>query len=317
MAVGGGDTIAAIATASGPAGVGIVRVSGPAAIAIVGRLTGRAPASLPDRVLVRAVVRGLDGARLDDGLVAVMRAPGSFTGDDVAELQVHGCPVNLGQVLAAVVAAGARIAEPGEMTRRAVLAGKLSVSAAEAMLAVVEARSERGWALAQAHLGGALADEVARTRRRVVDALAELEAHIDFPEDDLPALAAARLRGELDAAARSAGALAASFGAGRAAIEGLRVAIVGVVNVGKSALLNALVGRERALVSPEPGTTRDYVEVSVVWDGVAVTLIDTAGWRGEADGLEARGIALGRARAAQCDVVLEVIAAGEPPRPLC
>lgn len=316
MVAGGSDTIAAIATASGPAGVGIVRVSGPDAIAIVGRLTRRAPAALPDRVLVRAVVSDLAGARLDDGVVVAMRAPRSFTGEDVVELQVHGGPVNLGQVLAAVVAAGARIAEPGEMTRRAVLAGKLSVSAAEAMLAVVEARSERAWALAQAHLGGALATAVAATRRRVIDALAELEAHIDFPEEDLPTLARHRLRGVLIEARDAAAALAASFGAGRVAIEGLRVAIVGVVNVGKSALLNALVGRERALVSPEAGTTRDYVEVPVVWDGVAVTLIDTAGWRAGAGGLEERGIAMGRARADECDVVLEVIAAGDAARPL-
>ena len=316
MIASGSDTIAAIATASGPAGVGIVRVSGPAALTIVAGLTRRAATDFTDRTLVRAVIRGPDGGRLDDGLVAVMRAPHSFTGDDVAELQVHGGPVNLGQVLAAVVAAGARIAEPGEMTRRAVVAGKLSVSAAEAMLAVVEARSERGWSLAQAHLGGGLAAAVARTRAQVVEALAELEAHIDFPEEDLPPLARTRLLDGLTAATAATAALVASFGAGRVALEGLRVAIVGVVNVGKSALLNALVGRERALVSAEPGTTRDYVEVPVIWDGLAVTLIDTAGWRGDAGDLEQRGIALGRARADEADVVVEMLAAGEPPRAL-
>lgn len=317
MSAGGlADTIAAIATATGVAGVGIVRVSGPDAIAIATRLTGRAAAALPDRTLVRAVVRDGEGRRLDDGLVVAMRAPRTFTGDDVVELQVHGGAVNLGRVLAAAVAAGARVAEPGELTRRALVAGKVSVVEAEAMLAVIEARTERAWALAQAHLGGALAASVARLRAAVTELVAELEAHIDFPEDDLPTLVRGRLRDGLATASASAETLAASFGAGRVAIEGLRVAIVGAVNVGKSALLNALVGRERALVSPEAGTTRDYVEAAVVWDGVAVTLIDTAGWRTATGELEARGIELGRARAAEADVVVEVIAPGEDVRPL-
>ncbi|MBK9035058.1 MAG: 50S ribosome-binding GTPase [Myxococcales bacterium] len=310
------DTIAGIATATGPAGVGIVRVSGPAAIAIATALTGRAASGLPDRLLVRAVVRDARGRRLDDGLVVAMRGPRTFTGDDVVELQVHGGPVNLGRVLAAAVAAGARIAEPGELTRRALAAGKLTVVEAEAMLAVVEARTERAWALAQAHLGGQLGAAVAQARAAVADLVAELEAHIDFPEEDLPALARDRLGAGLAASAAAAARLVASFGVGRVAIDGLRVAIVGAVNVGKSALLNALVGRERALVSPEAGTTRDYVEVAVVWDGVAITLIDTAGWRADAAGLEERGIALGRARADECDVVLELCGPGEAPRAL-
>lgn len=317
MTTGGGlDTIAAIATATGVAGVGIVRVSGPEAIAIATRLTGRAPSALPDRLLVRAVVRDDAGRRLDDGLVVAMRGPRTFTGDDVVELQVHGGAVNLGRVLAAAVAAGARVAEPGELTRRALVAGKVTVVEAEAMLAVIEARTERAWGLAQAQLDGRLSAAVATLRAAVTDAVAELEAHIDFPEDDLPALVRDRLRAALAAAGRSATTLAASFGAGRVAIEGLRVAIVGAVNVGKSALLNALVGRERALVSPEAGTTRDYVEVAVVWGGVAVTLIDTAGWRDATGDLEARGIELGRARAAEADVVVEVIAPGEEARAL-
>jgi tRNA modification GTPase len=305
------ETIAGIATAAGAAGVGIVRLSGPSALAIATAVTGRGASSLPDRRLVRAVVRSADGARLDDGLVVAMRGPHTFTGEDVVELQVHGGAVNLGRVLSAVVAAGARIAEPGELTRRAVAAGKVSVLEAEAMLAVVTAQTERGWAMAQAQLGGAVAAAVAAARDQAADALAVLEAHIDFPDEDLPALVRDELLAELGAAEAAAGRLAASFGPGRVALEGLRVAFVGAVNVGKSALFNALLGRERALVSPEAGTTRDYVEATVVWDGVAVTLIDTAGRRDQAIGLEARGIELGAARALDCEVVVEVIGPGE------
>lgn len=310
------DTIAGIATATGAAGVGIVRLSGGEALAIAERVTGLAAEALPDRVLVRARVRDGAGARLDDGLAVAMRGPRSFTGEDVVELHVHGGAVNLGRVLAAVVAAGARIAEPGELTRRALAAGKVSVVEAEAMLAVVGARTERGWELAQRQLGGALTRAVAAARADAADTVAVLEAHIDFPEEDLPALARAELAAGCGRAAAAAARLADSFGAGRVALDGLRVALVGAVNVGKSALFNALLGKDRALVSPEAGTTRDYVEATVVWDGVAVTLIDTAGRREEATGLEARGIELGAARAEDCEVVLEVIGPGEEARAL-
>lgn len=301
------DTIAGIATASGPAGIGIVRVTGPDAIAIATALTGLPAARLRDRVLVRAVVRDASGRRLDDGLVVAMRAPATFTGDDTVELQVHGGAVNLGNVLAAAAAAGARLAQPGEMTRRALAAGKIGVLEAEAMMAVVGARTVRAWALAQAHLGGGAAATVAALRTDATAIVAELEAHLDFPEEDLPPVSRDRLHDALAALAARTTRLADSFGAGRALTEGLRVAIVGAVNAGKSALLNALLGRERALVSPAAGTTRDYLEASVVWDGVAVTLVDTAGWRAGADDLESRGIALGQSRAAECDVVVHVV----------
>ena len=310
------DTIAAIATATGVGGVGIVRISGPSALAVAGAVTGRAAAAWEDRRLARVTVRAADGRRIDDGLGVAMRAPASFTGDDVVELHVHGGAVNLGAVLGVVLAAGARAAEPGEFTRRALAAGKIGVLEAEAMLAVVHAGSERGWSLAQGQLGGALAGEVAGLRTEATAVLAEIEAGIDFPDEAV----APATRGELERRARSLAAatarLAASFGAGRALAEGLTVAIVGRVNAGKSSLLNALAGSERALVSPEPGTTRDWVEARVLWRGVAVTLIDTAGLRGgdgETGGeLERRGIDLGRRRAAEAHVVLAVVAPGDP-----
>ncbi|HVV82918.1 MAG TPA: GTPase, partial [Kofleriaceae bacterium] len=263
------DTIAAIATATGAGGIGVVRVSGPAALAIGARVTGVAAEALVDRLARRVVVRSAAGARLDDGLALAMRGPRSFTGEDVVELHVHGGAVNLAQVLAAVVAAGARVAEPGEFTRRALEAGKIDVVRAEAMLAVVQAPSARAWALAQRNLGGELSAEVARLRASATALLAEVEAGLDFPEEDLAPAAMAAVAGQAAALASACQRLAASFGVGRALERGLVVALVGAVNAGKSSLVNALVGAERVLVSAEPGTTRDFVEVRVEWDGVA------------------------------------------------
>ena len=304
---GGNDTIAACATAAGTGGVAIVRVSGPAAVAIASAVTGGDATAWEDRRLVRARIVGGDARRIDDGLAVVMRGPRSFTGEDVVELHVHGGAVNVGAVLGAVVAAGARLAEPGEFTRRALEAGKLSVAEAEAMLAVVSAPSARAWALAQAQLAGGLAREVAAQREAAAGVLAELEARIDFPEEGVEPADRELLGAALAQLERAAATLERSFVAGRALTDGVVVAVVGAVNAGKSALVNALVGAERVLVSEEPGTTRDYVEVRAIWEGVAVTLVDTAGERDAAAEVERRGIDLGRARAAAADLRLRVV----------
>jgi tRNA modification GTPase len=297
------ETIAAIATATGRGGVGIVRVSGPDAIAIVSGLLGRA--ELPERQLVRGVARAQDGERLDDVLAAAMRGPRSFTGEDVAEVFGHGGTVNMGRLLREVMARGARPAEPGEFTRRAFENGKLDLTRAEALLGVIEAGSERAWRVAQAQLAGGLGARVDGLRAEATVLLAEVEASIDFPEEDLAVPTAASLVARCTALAAACAQLARTFRVGRALRRGVEVAIVGPVNAGKSSLFNALVGRERAIVSAEPGTTRDYVEAQVEWDGVAVTLIDTAGWRsGDAEAVEQRGIELARERVAQVDVVV-------------
>jgi tRNA modification GTPase len=297
------ETIAAIATATGRGGVGIVRVSGPDAIAIVSGLLGRA--ELPERQLVRGVARAQDGERLDDVLAAAMRGPRSFTGEDVAEVFGHGGTVNMGRLLREVMVRGARPAEPGEFTRRAFENGKLDLTRAEALLGVIEAGSERAWRVAQAQLAGGLGARVDGLRAEATVLLAEVEASIDFPEEDLAVPTAASLVAGCTALAAACTQLARTFRVGRALRRGVEVAIVGPVNAGKSSLFNALVGRERAIVSAEPGTTRDYVEAQVEWDGVAVTLIDTAGWRsGDAEAIEQRGIELARERVAQVDVVV-------------
>jgi tRNA modification GTPase len=288
----------------------VVRVSGARAIELV---TGMVARALPDRQLVRAVARDLDGARLDDVLAVAMRAPRSLTGEDVAELHGHGGSVNAGRLLRAVLARGARLAEPGEFSRRAVAAGKLDLAEAEGLLGVIEAASERAWRVAQAQLGGALGTKIAEVRATVTAALAELEAWVDFPEEGLDGLGGPALVAGLEAAAAECEALAGTFRLGRVLRDGLEVALVGPVNAGKSSLFNALVGRERALVSASPGTTRDYVEARVEWDGVAVTLIDTAGERAAGDPLEERGIELGRARARDADVRVWIDEAGHGP----
>ena len=300
-----GETIAAIATAAGVGGVGIVRLSGPAAIAIAADSLGVAESELDRRVRV-GWAHDRAGRRIDQVLAFAMRAPGSFTGEDVAELHGHGGAHNLERLLAAVIERGARIAEPGEFTRRAVASGKLDLLRAEALLEVIHAGSERAWRLAQANLGGRLGEEVAALERRALAVLAEIEGSIDFPDEDLELDAGDEVDREIAALGEACGRLADGFRHGRAVSQGVTVALVGAVNVGKSSLLNALVGRERALVGAAPGTTRDWIEVADVWNGVAVTLIDTAGLRATSDPVEQRGIALGEARVAAADVVLVV-----------
>ena len=303
--IAGDDTIAAIATAAGVGGVGIVRISGPDAVDIAASVLGVEPGALDRRVRV-GWARGPDGVRIDQVLAFAMRAPASFTGEDVAELHGHGGAHNLERLLAAVLARGARIADPGEFTRRAVASGKLDLLRAEALLEVIHAGSERAWRLAQQNLGGRLGEVAGELEQRATGVLAEIEGRIDFPEQGIEAEDAVVIGGELEALAARCGKLADGFRHGRAVGHGITVALVGPVNVGKSSLLNALIGKERALVAPLPGTTRDYLEVADVWDGVAVTIVDTAGTRSTSDAIEARGIALGEQRVAVADVVVVV-----------
>ena len=299
------DTIAAVATATGPGAVGMVRISGPRAREILDRVAG-ARVWEPRR-LTLSVVRDGAGDRVDEVLVAYMPAPASFTGEDVVEIHGHGGGVNLARLLAAVVTAGARQAEPGEFTRRAFENGKLDLTQAEGLLAVIEASSERAHRIGQALLRGELGERVSQARDAVIAELAEVEADIDFPEEGLEL---ARGRGDrLAALASGLDGLIDGAGLGRAVSEGVTVALVGAVNAGKSSLFNRLVGMERALVAAEPGTTRDYLEARVVWSGVPVTLIDTAGIREASSAVEARGIALGEGRAGEADLELVLVPA--------
>ena len=288
--------------------MGIIRVSGSAAIEIVAGLLGREASRLADRRMIHGVVRVGD-ERLDEVLVVAMRGPGSFTGEDVAEIHGHGGAINMARLLRAVLAIGARAAEAGEFTRRALANGRLDLVRAEALIDVICATSERGWRLAQQQLAGELGDQVRRLREGATSLLAEVEAHIDFPDEGLGEVVAARMDREIAAAVRELGQLVSSYELGRALRDGIDVALIGQTNSGKSSLFNVLVGTERAVVDEEPGTTRDYVEERIAIDGLPICVIDTAGGREHMSRAERRGIDLGRRRVETADVIIVLHAA--------
>lgn len=309
---GAPDTIAAIATPPGSGGIGIVRLSGPEAIAIAAAVVGARPDSARERVLELAVAHGRGGERLDEVLWVAMRGPRSFTGEDVAEIHGHGGAANMQRLLGEVLAAGARAAEPGEFSRRAFENGRLDLTQAEAILAVIEASTERALRTAQAQLAGGVGERATDLRARCSALLAELEAAIDFPDGDHSFVGPDEIAGRARELAGELDAVSVGFALGRALRDGVSVAIVGPVNAGKSSLFNALLGEERALVDDEPGTTRDFVESTAVWDGIAFTLIDTAGEREASHPVEQRGIDMGRERARSADLRLVLHPPGDP-----
>ena len=301
--------IAAISTAPGAGAVSIIRLSGPGALAALRRVFRPAGGAGWEPRLMRfgRIVEPDEGRLLDEGLAVWFPGPKSFTGEDCAEIQGHGGPAVTAQVLAAVLRAGARLAEPGEFTRRAFLNGRLDLAQAEAVADLVAARGAAETALAARQLAGGLSGRVAEIHQALFAALVELSADIDF-SDDLEPLNLAALKDRLEGEALAPlEALLADGRAGRPFREGLRLALAGAPNVGKSSLFNALAGTDRALVSPAPGTTRDYITTEAVWDGLAVELCDTAGLSGEpVDELDALGQNRSRSRLQEADLVLWV-----------
>ncbi len=302
-----GDTIAAIATAvaAGAGSVAIVRLSGPAA-EVIGRRLFLAPGDQAwdsHRVLYGHVVDPADGRRVDEALLLLMRAPRSFTREDVVEFHCHGGLLAVRRVLELALAAGARLAGPGEFSQRAFLNGRLDLTRAEAIAEMIAARSRRAAELAMAGIDGGLQRRIAGLRERLLDQLAELEARVDF-EEDLPPLDGTLVRAELEAVRGELERLVAESRQGELLREGLRVAIVGRPNVGKSSLLNLLSRRERAIVTDLPGTTRDLLESDLLLDGVPLTLLDTAGIRPTDDRVEQLGIERSRQALAGADAVL-------------
>ncbi|MPY66184.1 tRNA uridine-5-carboxymethylaminomethyl(34) synthesis GTPase MnmE [Deinococcus sp. SDU3-2] len=301
--LGFSDTIAAIATAPGHAGVGIVRVSGPGALRVAdGLFRGRGQ---PSRTRGGRFLYGefvAEGAeRLDDGLCLVFRGPHSYTGEDVAEFQTHGSPAVLSRLLARALDLGARPARPGEFTLRAYLAGRLDLAQAEAVLDLVNAGTDTARRQAALGLSGALGDRVDRIAAGLTRTLAAIQAMLDYPEEGVPE----EERGvPLAQAEADLVALVATARAGQVATRGARLALIGRPNAGKSSLLNALLGYERSIVTPIPGTTRDYLEAQLSLAGVPVTLVDTAGLRETADEVEAAGVRQAVSLAQGADLVL-------------
>jgi len=302
------STIFALASGAGRAAVAVVRLSGPGAGGALRMLAGALPA--PRMASLRRLRHG--GAVLDRALVLWFPAPASYTGEDSAELHLHGGPAVVAAVAEALVALGLRPADPGEFTRRAFLNGKLDLTAAEGIadLIAAETEAQRRQALRQAE--GGLAARHAAWAARLTRLLARQEAFIEFEEEDLPADLDAGVMAEALAVRDEMAALLAEAPRGERLREGLAVAILGAPNAGKSSLLNALAEREAAIVSARAGTTRDVVEVRLVLGGVPVTLADTAGLRATADEIEAEGVRRALARAEAADLRLLAFAADAP-----
>jgi tRNA modification GTPase len=312
--VGESDTIAALATAPGSAGVAIVRLSGPLALPIACRLTGREPSALPHGLLKFGALRDADGQLIDRGYVVVLRAPHTFTGEDVAELQVHGSPAGVARLLEVVAQLGARPALPGEFTLRAFEHGRLDLVQAEALADLVSAHSESARQAALQHLDGAFSQALAALRTPILHALAEVEARLDFAtEADVGLLDRQDLAHKLAELQTHVASLLGTARAGRLRLQGARAVLYGAPNAGKSTLLNALCGVDRALVDDRPGTTRDTIEVTTTPEGIRLTWIDTAGVRETDDPVERQGTARARAEAAQADVVLWIQDGHAPP----
>jgi tRNA modification GTPase len=285
----------------------VLRVSGPEAFRAGEALCGRLPA--PRMAGLRRLVRAEDGAVLDEALVLTFPGPASATGEDLLEIQCHGSPAVVDALLAELAAHRVRLAEPGEFTRRAFEAGRLDLTQVEGLADLLSAATEAQRAQAAAQAGGALRRAAERWRNALIGLMAGVEAEIDFA-DEADTIGSALDRDAAERLIEELGSAVAGFSAGERVREGVRCAIVGSVNAGKSALLNALAGRDAAIVSDRPGTTRDVIEVQAVFGGVPVTLMDTAGLRDSADPVEAEGIARARARAAEAELVLAVSAYG-------
>ncbi len=315
------DTIAAIATAAG-GGVGIIRVSGPEAISLLKSCFHPAHGgrdTVPGALMrLGRFVAASDSPRpeavLDEGLAVAFHAPRSLTGEDVVEFHLHGGALHLATCLEALLDAGrtlapgrVRLARPGEFLERAFLAGKLDLTRAEAIADLITARSTRALSMARHHLAGALQGAISELREALLMAVAELEAHIDFVDEGLPHLDRARFDGILSETVAAVSRLLATTRLGTALREGAKVALVGAPNAGKSSLFNALVGAERAIVSPVPGTTRDTLREHATIGGIPVLLCDTAGLRATDDPVEAIGVARAEATLAEADVILHVV----------
>jgi tRNA modification GTPase len=298
------DTIAAIATAAGAGGIGVVRLSGPLARTIAEALSGLA---LRPRHAHRASFRDERGELIDDGIALSFPAPHSYTGEDVVELQAHGSPVLLRSLLRRCLALGARAARPGEFTERAYHHHKLDLAQAEAVADLIAAGSEVAARAARRSLDGAFSRRVDELLAALTGLRVHVEAAIDFPEEEIDFLGDAALQRRLDDVRAVHASLLAEAARGQRLRDGLHVVIVGPPNVGKSCLLNALAGSARAIVTAQPGTTRDLLRETVRLDGIELTLVDTAGLRESGDAIEREGMRRARAELAHADLVLAVV----------
>ena len=306
------DTIVAISTPPGRGGIGVVRLAGPGAKAIAAPMLRLKHELEPGRAIFGELIEPATGERIDEIVVTFFAKPHSYTTDDILEISAHGAPVVLRHVIELAVAAGARLAEPGEFTMRAFLNGRLDLTQAEAVRDLIESQTLYQAKVAAQQLEGALSHRLQPIKQELVALIALLEAGIDFAEDDVPVAAAEDIARRIAAIREPLAALEASFAYGKVVHEGITLAIVGRPNVGKSSLFNLLVERERAIVTATPGTTRDLVSETVSLGGIPVRLVDTAGIRAAYDEAESIGIKKAYEALADADLVLVVMDLSQP-----
>lgn len=307
------DTIAAIATPAGSGGVGIVRVSGDAAEVILKRLVPDWPDDHPSHNLRLSKIRDLDDDLVDEALAVIMRAPKTYTGEDVVEFQCHGGPIILRRVLDAALECGARMADPGEFTQRAFLNGRIDLTQAEAVADLVNATNEAAHKLAMEHLQGSLGSTIEHQLELLMEAVTLVESAIDFShEEHVYQIERDEVLERVDHVIDALEGLKARFDQGRRQREGVRVVILGPPNAGKSTLFNRLHGTERAIVTEVAGTTRDFLEEEIQLSGVALRIVDTAGLRETEDKVESIGIERSRELRDRADLVLWLVDTSQP-----
>lgn len=296
------DTIAAISTAYGEGGIGIIRVSGDEAFNVVGKIfTG----TLKEREMVYGHIFDPETKEtVDEVMVCGFRGPKSYTAEDVCEIQCHGSVVSLKKILSLVLDSGARLAEPGEFTKRAFLNGRLDLSQAEAVIDLIRAKTDRTFEVALDQLQGGFSEKIRGLRQKLVDVLVDLTVNIDYPDEDIEEVTYEKLKEGLESLGSDIAALLDTADTGRIMREGLRISIIGKPNVGKSSLMNALLKESRAIVTAIPGTTRDVIEEGLSIGGIPVILTDTAGIRKTDDTIEKIGIEKSKEAFNRADLVI-------------
>ncbi len=304
-------TIVALATPTGRSGIGVVRLSGSASTAILSDLTETNKSLQPRQAHLTEIFDRKDGETIDSAVVTYFKAPHSFTGEDVVEISCHGSPVLLRQVIDLCLAAGARMADPGEFTLRALANGRIDLAEAEAIRDLIDAQTTASARQAIRQLRGEFSNQLQPLKDKLLDVIVVLESALEFVEDDLPEMQSANVKARLAEILTETGGLAATFKAGKLIRDGLRVALVGRPNVGKSSLFNSLLGTERAIVTEIAGTTRDQLHERFTINDIPISLIDTAGLRDTTDTVESIGVERSRRTMADADLVLVMLDASD------
>ncbi len=311
------DTIAAVATPPGNGGIAVIRLSGPKSLDILRSIFKPGSAEESQEFLPRMLYHGYivdpdNRGKVDEVLAVFMRSPGSYTGQDVVEIHSHGGHIVPKKILDIIFGLGARPANPGEFSLRAFLNGKMDLTQAEAVADIVNAQTDDALKQAELQLEGALSNKILEIKDIILDILAEVEAQVDFPEEDIDPIVKSALIARAQDILAGLGTLLESYREGRILKYGVGTAIIGKPNVGKSSLLNRLVMKERAIVSPVPGTTRDFIEESIDVRGIPLRLVDTAGIRVTGDEIERTGVALAKKKAGEAELIIAVIDGSVP-----